>query len=446
MEEKYDIELSLNFIRDKKNICLQFPDELLPDAPFVAQKLKTDTNSVYIMADTTFGPCCADLIAGQHANADAIIHYGPACLTKPAENSPPILYVFEKQDVDLEDLVDKLQSEFKDEKPVLVLGDTSTFHIWPALQAMLPQKHFIWSTIQKEIQNAAALSESIHGRYIDLPNNLHIQDCGMLYIGSDSLCLSNLIMSISPCSLLIYDPTRKETNRNYGKVNSVLQRRFVQMEKARDANVIGIVVGTLGVASYLNVVNTLKELIIASGKKPYILAVGKPNPAKLGNFPEIECFVLIACPENSILDSKEYYHPIVTPYELSLALDKHSQWTPSTYDLNLSRMVDNLSAQLEKTKIRASEGHESDDEPHFSLITGQYAVKKGFVTITNDEAVPGEYMVIKKEGGQLSKFVTANVGADYLNSRSFQGLEPKIGETEVKLAEEGRSGIAKNYN
>lgn len=82
MEEKYDIEESLVFIKEKKNICLQFPDELLSDAPYVAKRLQSDINSVYIMADTTFGPCCTDLIAGQHANADAIIHYGPACLTR----------------------------------------------------------------------------------------------------------------------------------------------------------------------------------------------------------------------------------------------------------------------------------------------------------------------------------------------------------------------------
>ncbi|KAJ3274524.1 Diphthamide biosynthesis protein 2 [Terramyces sp. JEL0728] len=440
MDFKYDLKESANFIEGKQNICLQFPDELLADAPLVAQHLNSD--SVFIMADTTFGPCCADLIAGQHASADAIIHYGPACLTR---QSPPILYVFEKQAVDIDDLAAKIESTFTDSQPVIVLGDTSTYHIWPALQNRIPLPNFIWSRIEKEVHNDAEEEEKIHGRIISLPDNVQMQDCVLFYIGADSLCLSNLVMSISPASVVIYTPDTKEINGHYGQLQSVLQRRFVQMEKARDANVIGIVVGTLGVASYLEVVNTLKELIIASGKKPYILAVGKPNPAKLGNFPEIDCFVLVACPQNSILDSKEYFYPIVTPYELSLALDKKSIWNPSKYELNLSRMMQGLSVQLEDTKIRASEHHDSDDEPHFSLITGQYAVKKGFVTVTNDEDVPGEFMMIKKEGGQLSKFVTSNVGAEFLNSKSFKGLEPKIGETKVELAEEGRSGIAKNY-
>ena len=36
----------------------------------------------------------------------------------------------------------------------------------------------------------------------------------------------------------------------------------------------------------------------------YIFSVGKINVAKLANFMEIDIFVLIACPENTLLDSK----------------------------------------------------------------------------------------------------------------------------------------------
>jgi len=39
-------------------------------------------------------------------------------------------------------------------------------------------------------------------------------------------------------------------------------------------------------------------------KKSYTISVGKLNPSKLANFMEIECFVLVACPENSIVEAK----------------------------------------------------------------------------------------------------------------------------------------------
>lgn len=48
----------------------------------------------------------------------------------------------------------------------------------------------------------------------------------------------------------------------------------------------------------------LRRLISKAQKKCYTISVGKLNPAKLANFIEIESFVLVACPENSVIDSK----------------------------------------------------------------------------------------------------------------------------------------------
>jgi Putative diphthamide synthesis protein len=45
-------------------------------------------------------------------------------------------------------------------------------------------------------------------------------------------------------------------------------------------------------------------LLCRAGKKSYTFLMGKPNPAKLANFPEVEVFVLVADPDGLILDSK----------------------------------------------------------------------------------------------------------------------------------------------
>jgi len=60
----------------------------------------------------------------------------------------------------------------------------------------------------------------------------------------------------------------------------------------------------------------------------YTFVVGKLNPAKLANFPEIDCYVIVACPENSLqLDVKEFYRPVITPFELEVALNTARTWT-----------------------------------------------------------------------------------------------------------------------
>jgi diphthamide biosynthesis protein 2 len=57
------------------------------------------------------------------------------------------------------------------------------------------------------------------------------------------------------------------------------------------------------------------------------MVMGRPNPAKLANFPECDVFVLIACAQTILLDSKEYLAPLITPFEAELAFVEGREWT-----------------------------------------------------------------------------------------------------------------------
>lgn len=43
-------------------------------------------------------------------------------------------------------------------------------------------------------------------------------------------------------------------------------------------------------AGYLHMIHQMKDLITKAGKKAYTIVAGRPNPAKLGNFPEVDKF------------------------------------------------------------------------------------------------------------------------------------------------------------
>ena len=84
-----------------EQIALQFPDELLHDSVPIYRDLKnqlTDDRQLYVLADTSYGryafalvlvfrltqlysSCCVDEVAAQHVDADAIVHYGHACMS-----------------------------------------------------------------------------------------------------------------------------------------------------------------------------------------------------------------------------------------------------------------------------------------------------------------------------------------------------------------------------
>jgi diphthamide biosynthesis enzyme Dph1/Dph2-like protein len=46
-----------------------------------------------------------------------------------------------------------------------------------------------------------------------------------------------------------YDPTTRQATLQSAKTNKLLMRRYAVVQKARDADVFGILVGTLGVGS-----------------------------------------------------------------------------------------------------------------------------------------------------------------------------------------------------
>ncbi|KIJ19658.1 hypothetical protein PAXINDRAFT_96927 [Paxillus involutus ATCC 200175] len=84
-----------------------------------------------------------------------------------------------------------------------------------------------------------------------------------------------------------------------------------------------------------------------------MINAGKLNPAKLGNLMEIECFVLAACPENSVIEAKEFHR--LTPYELEVIL------------------------QAEAGNDDGNDDEDRDpDQPTFSLITGKYRYARRF--------------------------------------------------------------------
>ncbi len=77
--------------------------------------------------------------------------------------------------------------------------------------------------------------------------------------------------------------------------------RYFLVQKAMDSATFGIIVGTLGVAQYLTAIKSLQQLITRAGQKYYTLSIGKLNVPKLANFAEIDMFVLVACPETSLV-------------------------------------------------------------------------------------------------------------------------------------------------
>ena len=186
----------------------------------------------------------------------------------------------------------------------------------------------------------------------------------------------------------------------------------------------------------VEVVKTIKTKIQDAGKSSYSFAVGKINPAKLANFAEIECFVLVACTEHSLLhDEREYHLPVVTPMELSVALGI-LEWGQQPYSLDCE---DVLARSQQEASPRNEDDNDNDsyDAPYFSMVTGKFTPK----TINNNHAL--DLLNLPGKGQLATLNATA---AKFLGSREYQGLVNNIGDSSPQAAIPGQNGIASGYS
>ena len=218
----------------------------------------------------------------------------------------------------------------------------------------------------------------------------------------------------------------------------MLMRRYAVVQRAKDADVFGLVVGTLGVASYLPLLDRLRSLLRRHHKKVYTLAVGKLNPAKLANYLEVECFVLVACPENSLVDGngKDYHRPIITPFELEVALGEQ-EWSGEAYDLDFARLL----LDREETPVR--ETSEDDDTPVFSAATGKLRTVKRYGG--QSTMLAGRELALRNDRLEVATAMDSAAG-QHLAGRTYTGLDPRFGADGPANLEVGRTGIARQYD
>ncbi|RKP26913.1 putative diphthamide synthesis protein-domain-containing protein [Syncephalis pseudoplumigaleata] len=486
----YDIERTAACIlaNNYQRIALQMPDGMLRDAAWVAQQLSKRTGrSTFILADTSYGSCCVDEIAAQHVDADFIVHYGPSCLS--ATQRLPVMYVFGRGSIDIKACAtafDELYGERRDDN-IVIVGDVIYEHAIDDLVAELrglPASYTRLMVARALAESSGTTASSLGrnassqltGRQLDLPAGLTLNDCRIFYIGEESRTLTNLLMTNNKAEVHSFAPTTNETRLESASVNRALMKRYYLVQKAKDADVIGIVAGTLGVVSYMQVIEHLKQMIRKAGKKFYFFSVGKLNVAKLANFPEIDIFVLVACPENSLIDGKEFYRPVITPFELDLALVSGREWTGAFvvhFKEILARGEDGQSTPGQsKDEDGDGDGDGDDgDVPQFSLVSGQLRSSARYA--------PGKWhrhchgplaLILASIGGEedghdateaalddsLSSLTLRNQhsqvatwrespAAKYLAQRDFQGLEQRLGQDAPAQLEIGRSGIARGY-
>jgi diphthamide biosynthesis protein 2 len=508
IEIRYEIDRTLRAIKEHQwsQVALQFPDDMLPDSARVYQLLArglrpgpngakatpalnkvaesrmieglntsleemtiTEEKPVKltILADTSYGSCCVDEIAAEHVDADAVVHYGRACLSPTARL--PVLHIFTRRDLDHESVIKAFTETFQERGAKIILTADVSYsnHIQP-VYASLTSLGYLNTFAAAIIHDP---SSSIPNRTV--PDSVKIdsaelQNYQLFHISEPPTSLL-LTLSSRVAQVYIY-PTTPVSSISpaiaSASTSSILRRRYALVTSLTTVSTWGILINTLSVKNYLGIVEHVKTQISDDGKKSYLFVMGKLNAAKVANFSEIGGWVVIGCWESSLIDSKDFYKPVITPFELELALQSDSErlWT-GQWSGDFQAVLDSEGRSNGRDGGEGSAGDQVDEDydseeesapPEFDLRTGKYVSRsRPFATQNTRLSHTSNSKALTKRatGDIVAMNGVGSPAAEYLRSkRTWQGLGSDFKvqyedeeEQQGSQMQEGRSGIARGY-
>ena len=441
-----------------------------------------------ILGDTSYGACCVDEVAAEHVDAEVVVHYGRACLSPTARL--PVIYVFTTKPLDLDAVVASFKERYRErgEKVCLMADIPYSNHA--------PQLH---ENLRREGYENVFATEVIRDPTSHLPNRTlptevkedaeKLKDYSIFHISNPPTALL-LILSSRVKAIHIFPTSTAALTGPLPEPSStaLLRRRYALLTRLPASAILGILINTLSVSNYMEALQHCQNLISRAGKKSYVFVVGKVNTAKLANFAEIGAWVVIGCWESSLIESKEFFAPLVTPFELGVALqgDEMRQWGGEWVG-DFGELIQRERNRLEEDQTHVN-GHDdgrlnaqaegswedqpSDDEPpDFDLKTGRYISRTrpmgrptapaAPMLASNDDsepapAAPPSSALVQRAKGDVAIINGAlSPAAEFLRSkRTWQGLgsdyevayeRDEEGKIRGAAMEEGRAGVARGY-
>ncbi|CAE7219567.1 dph2 [Symbiodinium sp. CCMP2592] len=424
-------------------IALQFPDAMLPDAPYLVSRVQKalPDKRAFILGDSSFGGGGVDEVGALHYGADCIVRFGHA--EQQRGGDLPVLFLFgEQKDLqsfnDMASIASTIRAHDSslrsDSSCLLVICDLAYQHLGGPLAEALRQqlgkgegRWRIWMTESHEEASAGDILPRWHdwrwgtvdfardwwaalgtltraaaarpaqlkvcGRVVASVTESGREPCyehslpddtAILYVGLKASTLERCVLlrfgGVCPVWRLCSQAEEFKLSHGSTKVDrvfsdSLLQKRYRFVEAAKSAATVGILLVAAGGPTTLGraLAQRLEILLSKGGRKHYRFVVGQPTQEKLGNFPEVECYVLLCGPEQFTWDVQDLMVPICTPFELEVALGAR-RWTGEYI------------TDLEELLLSAPMTHLLCDLPAESEVVVQSLGKSRIKSITNASA------------------------------------------------------------
>ncbi len=350
--ERHDFEIDdlVELIKSNDNrlVALQVPEGLKMQALELMDRLENESSAQIILAaDPCYGAC--DLVHGKmkmmgvelvahmghsQMNIDSGMptHFIPVTYDSEPELEPVIEWLLKHRESAKKKLRrpsnEKLTEQEKQEIFLDVVGREIALEDYKlGLVGSIQHLHLLEEYKQK-LENLGfnvVIPEggarlSFPGQVLGCNYSGDSSEIGhYLFLGSGDFHPIGLVLHTGK-PLAMLDPyTGEASEMSVESIERILRQRFGLIVSVSDSQKFGILIGEKPGQMRRSLAIRVKKMLEKHGKKGYLLALEHVGPDLIDFYP-VDAFVNTACPRIAIDDSVRYSKPLITPFELEVAL------------------------------------------------------------------------------------------------------------------------------
>ncbi|OKY79217.1 MAG: Diphthamide synthase subunit DPH2 [Candidatus Methanohalarchaeum thermophilum] len=298
--------------KDDRLIGLQLPEGLIWRSSEIINKLEDKTDKRFVLSgEPCYGACDIPLDRMKRINVDTIVHIGHSKLLPSNQlndikvNYYPIKFSLSNKNL-LEDATDKLNGT--------KIGLVGTIHYIDSLRSIKAflEKNGFNVVLEEGDYRISELGQILGCNYSAAPEDVE----EYLYIGGGRFHPIGLSFSKNK-RVVIIDPEKEEV-RVTEDYDEFIKKRMLYVEKASNANEVGVILVTkIGQTRY-NEALKIKKACREKDIKCTLITLDTISPSKLDRF-DLDVFVNTGCPRLTYDDSDRFNQLILTPGEFRVA-------------------------------------------------------------------------------------------------------------------------------
>ena len=285
-------------LRGARKVALQFPAGLKRRAAEYATVLRAAGFDIFINGDPCYGAC--DLALDTLTHADVLVHIGHT----PVDQRENV--IFEPYPVNFDIAVLANALPHLKEKTVGLVTTVQHIHLIPAMETFLRE-----NGIDVQVADGGTRAPNrgqVLGCSFAAARSTHAPE--ILFVGTGVFHPIGIALSTG-ARVIALDPLTGIAEVVSG--DALLRRRFAVMEKARNAESIGIIVSSKSGQERM----ALAERLSTLSKKAVIVTMREVSPDELLNL-GFACYVNTACPRLAYDDQVRFPAPVLSPQEFEI--------------------------------------------------------------------------------------------------------------------------------